>query len=428
MMPYGLPRKIRIAFTLQALMVSLALLIGGYLVVMVVRHTLVGSVLKEEAAYYWSGYNGGVPAAPPNTRHIRGFLQRQSDAPSSLPEALRGLSPGFHNLQAEGKLVWVEDSRNADARLYLIFERSQAERMALWFGVIPVLLVLLAIYVVSWLTYRVSRRLVSPVSWLARRISVWDPRSPDVEDLAPERLPPDVQGETRQLAIALHTMANRVAGHVARERNFTRDASHELRTPLTVIRGASDIALADPMLGAAQQRALRRIQRAAKDMEGVIDAFLILARESDVEPLVERVDVVALARAEAEALEPLLEGKPVELQVHSVGRCILLAPPRVVQVVVGNLIRNACCYTARGQINVEINDEAMIIRDTGIGMSAETLERVFEPFYRVAGEADGGQGAGLGLSIVRRLCDRFGWQITMESVVGQGTTATIRFV
>jgi signal transduction histidine kinase len=54
-----------------------------------------------------------------------------------------------------------------------------------------------------------------------------------------------MQGETRQLAAALHSLANRVSAHVARERNFTRDASHELRTPLTVIRVASDMALGD---------------------------------------------------------------------------------------------------------------------------------------------------------------------------------------
>mgnify|MGYP006961547604 CR=1 FL=1 len=77
-----------------------------------------------------------------------------------------------------------------------------------------VLLILLAVYAVSWITYRSSRRLVSPVNWLARRISHWDPRNPDASELAPDRLPADVQGETRQLAASLHSLATRVSEHV----------------------------------------------------------------------------------------------------------------------------------------------------------------------------------------------------------------------
>jgi len=66
------------------------------------------------------------------------------------------------------------------------------------------------------------------------------------------------------------------------------------------------------------------------------------------------------------------------------------------------------------------------VRDTGIGMSVESMQRVFEPFYRA--DPTRPHGSGLGLSIVSRLCDRFGWKIELDSELGRGTTATIRFV
>lgn len=422
-MAHGLPRKIRIAFIVQALLASLAVLLGGYLVSLVIKHGLVHVVLQEEANHYWQLYEASPVQPPPNTRNIRGYLLETGQSSLSLPKDLRPLAPGFHELEAADQLVLV-DQRPA-GRLYLVFLRSQAHRAAFWFGVVPVLITLLGIYGASWLTYRASWRIVSPVNWLARRVAQWDPRYPDASELAPERLPADVQGETRQLAAALHSLASRVGQHVARERNFTRDASHELRTPLTVIRMASDMALGTPELDPRLQRSLGRIQRAGRDMEAVIDAFLILAREADIEPQAEWFDVADIVLYEVNNAREMVAGRPVELTVEVNGSNLLLAPPRVMHVVVSNLLRNACSYTDAGTIAVEVGDGRVVVRDTGIGMSEESLARVFEPFFRA--EPARPLGTGLGLSIVRRLCERFGWRISLESAPGQGTTATIHF-
>jgi signal transduction histidine kinase len=96
------------------------------------------------------------------------------------------------------------------------------------------------------------------------------------------------------------------------------------------------------------------------------------------------------------------------------------------QVVVSNLLRNACSYTDAGRIEVILEQDRIVVRDTGIGMSQDSMFRAFEPFYRA--DPSRPNGTGLGLSIVRRLCERFGWKVELESVLGRGTTATIRFV
>ena len=421
-MAQGLSRKIRIAFILQAVMIGLAIVLSVYLISVVVKHSLVNTALQEEADHYWQLYEASEAQPPPNTYSLRGYLVPHGRSPLTLPENLRGLAPGFHELKADDLLVLVDE--RAAGRLYLVFLQSQAERLAFWFGTVPVVTALVAVWVVSWLTYRSSKRLVSPVSWLARQVAQWDPRHPDSSALAPGRLPADLQGEARQLAAALHRLAERVSAHVARERNFTRDASHELRTPLTVIRMASDMALSESSPPRVE-RALQRIQRAGRDMEAVIDAFLILAREAEVEPQSEDFDLVELAEHEVDNARALLIGKPVELHVDARARPQLHAPPRVMHVLVGNLLRNACSYTDHGRIDVIVEADRVRVRDTGIGMSAEDLQRAFEPFYR----ADPGRphGTGLGLSIVSRLCERFGWQVELDSELGKGTTASIRF-
>src|SRR3546814_4583518 len=86
----------------------------------------------------------------------------------------------------------------------------------------------------------------SDLTWLARQVARWDPSNPDVQSIAPERMPGESDGEVHQLTGALRNLTRRTRDLVARERDFTRDASHELRTPLTVIRVATDMMLGDP--------------------------------------------------------------------------------------------------------------------------------------------------------------------------------------
>lgn len=200
-MPHGLPRKIRLAFLLQVALASLALVLAGYLVSFVIKYSLVRTVLADEAVHFWQMQKSVPDNRPPNTRNIQGYFSPAGTAAEAAPAALRHLSPGFSEVAAADALVYVD--QRPEGRLYLVFPRSRAAHLTWWFGVVPAIVVLVAIYGVSWFTYRVSKRLVSPISWLARRVSHWDPRNPDVDELAPERLPAELQGETRQLAAAL---------------------------------------------------------------------------------------------------------------------------------------------------------------------------------------------------------------------------------
>ncbi|HET8942776.1 MAG TPA: ATP-binding protein, partial [Rudaea sp.] len=121
----------------------------------------------------------------------------------------------------------------------------------------------------------------------------------------------------------------------------------------------------------------------------------------------------------------LLEGKPVNLRLDERAAFALHAPAKVFSSMVANLIRNACLYTEAGEVRVLIGPDYITVRDSGIGMRKEDLEQAFQPYHRANQNIRGGHG--VGLTLVRRLSDRFGWPVELHSELGVGTVATIRF-
>ncbi len=422
-MPGGLSRRLKSAFIVQALLATFAMVAGTFVAGQYAIRELSQKTLLEEADRFWEARRTDPSARPPYSSVLRGYFVSNAAASASVPTYLRTMRPGLYALQADKRMVLVQE--RTEGRLYISYHQVRLLRNAIWLTLAPLVLAVLAVLVVTWLTYRIARRVVAPVDWLAREVADWDPREPDTRMLAPDKLPADAGQETRQLAGALQRMAARTRDFVRRERDFTRDASHELRTPLTVIRVASDLMQGDPDMPERMQRSLGRIQRAGRDMEAVIDAFLILARESDIEPQRETFEVREVVHEQVEELRPLLGGKPVEMRLVESASPRLHASPRVLAVMVGNLLRNACTFTERGEIEVRIERDRVTIRDTGIGMSEEALRRAFDPFFRA--DIENPSGKGMGLSIVRRLGERFDWPVSMDSEPGRGTTATIRF-
>lgn len=289
---------------------------------------------------------------------------------------------------------------------------------------IGIALALGSIMAVTWMTYRATRRLLAPVDWLLSEVSRWDPQKPDTRALSPGRIPAEIQGNARKMADALHGLGERVDAFIARERDFTRDASHELRTPLTVIRMASDLISHDEGLSERSRRSLARIHDANAAMESIMDALLLLARDQDIALETEDFSVRDVVDAEVDRVRPLLEGKPVQLDVAITAEPELHAPPRVLGVILRNLLGNAVRFTDAGHIQIRLLADRLEVNDTGIGMDAATLARAVEPFYRSDAT---GKGAGLGLSIAQRLGDRCGWPLQLTSTPGRGTRATILF-
>ncbi len=422
----GLRGKLWSTFLLQIGAISLAMLLSVLGAWVVLRDVLIQRALVEEAQYF-SQRLASDPSAPvPDVYNMRGYMARAGDASPDMPAHLRSLEPGYHvvDMGADADdLVYVSD--NAAGRLYLVFDQKQVDRLALWFGFVPLIVVLGVIYSVSWLSFRTSKRMVSPIIRLAEMVQRWDPRHPDLDDIAPGRFSGDEEQEVHALATALHHLGTRVEKQLEREHNFTRDASHELRTPLTVIKLAADTMLTEDKLDPFVLKSAQRIRRAARDIEALIESFLILARESDVGLPEEDFVVNDVVGDEAERAEMLVAGKPVEIRVVENARFALHAPSRVFSVMLTNLLRNACAYTEEGSVTIVVDRDRVSVIDTGKGMSPEVIARAWEAFDR-GGRIDS-DGFGLGLTIVRRLSERFGWPVHLDSEPGRGTRAVIQF-
>jgi signal transduction histidine kinase len=418
----GLNKKFWSAFILQLAAICFAAVIGVYGASVVIKDLLIKQALQDEASHFWKLLETKPDTQVPDTFNMKGYLL-DMEGNAALPEKYRSLGNGYQSIPQEqgGELVWVETKNRH--KLVLIFKQEQVDALAFWFGVVPLALLLIVVYAMVLTSYRTSKRLVSPVIWLAGQVRGWDPKQPDVSVLAPDKLPQDMDSEAEVLAASLHDFGQRIGQFVERERTFTANASHELRTPLTVIRVASDMVAGESCLSPLAQRSIVRIQKASKEMESLIEGFLLLARENDFGHSEHPYWISEVIADEAEKAQLLIRDKPVEWITRINHDFQVSVPYYVFSIVIGNLIRNACHYTDHGSIEVTVDRNRIQVMDTGIGMDQGQLDRVFELFYR--GESGNQTGKGIGMSLVKKFCDRFGWTIVLDSEPGKGTIATV---
>jgi signal transduction histidine kinase len=407
------------AFLLQVSLISVAAVVGVFVASALLEGVLIRAALNDEVNHYWRQRGADASFQLPNTRNLRGYVD------DSVPAELRSMPLGYHDWDSAGLEYVVNVTERDGQRLYLVFDRTNVSRLASYYGLVPLAAVLLVLYVSTWLGFRRLRRAVSPMITLARKVRELEDAPANLQGLASLQVPADADEEVRELTEALLRYSQRLAHFLERERQFTRDASHELRSPLTVIRMATSLLLEDRDLSETRRRTAQRIQRACHDMEELTNAFLLLARETETGLPVEAICVNDLIADEVERARLLLVDKPVTAEVRSTNRVYVDAPEKVLSILMGNLLRNAFSYTEVGQVVVEIGDRQVKIRDTGVGIPATRIEEMFRPFVRGEGQRRGGHG--VGLTIVRRLSDRFGWPINIESTPGVGTTVTIDF-
>lgn len=218
--------------------------------------------------------------------------------------------------------------------------------------------------------------------------------------------------------------------------DFLAAMSHELRTPLNSIIGFSDL-LVTGMVGELepeQEKQIRMINTSGKYLLELVNEVLDL---SAIEVGQIRIDLrpmsaAHLVRAVVESLEPLALERGLELTWAVSADAETLETDRTrLEQILFNLLGNAIKFTDAGAVNVDVSrvgDEVLFaIRDTGRGIAPEQLARVFEEFYQVErSDVAKSEGTGLGLTVSRRLATMLGGRIEVESVVGQGSTFTVR--
>jgi signal transduction histidine kinase len=258
-------------------------------------------------------------------------------------------------------------------------------------------------------------------------------RSHDVDALASE-----LGARKRELEEALVTVeiARDEAERASQlKTNFLGLISHELRTPLTSLQLLLDrLSAADGELSAKNQQNLSRMMAATERLTDLVDSLLQYARvqSGKVTAHVERFDARELVRTVFEELKPQAQRKSLTFELEEPsGPVKLKSDPKLLRVVLANLVANALKFTEQGKVAVSLTADTegatIRVRDTGPGIAAEDQARVFEPFHQLEPTRHKHlPGVGLGLSLVREIVDNLGGTVMLESTPGEGTTFTLR--
>lgn len=250
------------------------------------------------------------------------------------------------------------------------------------------------------------------------------------ERLDPVRWPKELTA----LATAFDAMLARLADAFARMSQFSADLAHELRTPLNNLMGEAEVALSRARASDEYRQVLESSLEEYARLSHMIDNLLFLARVDSPEVQLERSLVEALKEIETvrEFHEAMAEEQGIEVTCH--GNALVYADPMLLRRAVSNLLSNALQYTPRGgQVTVSVKTfadhaVAVSVSDTGCGIDAEHLPRIFDRLYRAdRARSQHPQGTGLGLAIVQSIMHIHHGTVTIHSEPGKGSTAILRF-
>lgn len=337
-----------------------------------------------------------------------------------IPRALLELPDGIHEYET-GEGAWViglattEEARHAVIRDTTSLE--QREHQALLYALSGGALATLIALIVA---RRLAQRLTAPLESLAHAVRESEPDNAILP--SPETYE---SREEQTLASALHRYQRRTLAALERERRFAADVSHELRTPLTIISNATEIVSAEPALSSRSLRAVTRINTALQRMHETTLVLLALIREPEPDVAYPAVDV-------AKRLETVIDNEaegacgantPPTIHHRIAGSPQVHAPEAVVDMIIGNLLRNALAHSQATRIDITLDTNGLRIADDGVGFPQGIL----------ASANDGGTATpadrhtGLGLSLILRLCRRFGWKLRLENTRRPGAIAIWEF-
>ena len=299
-----------------------------------------------------------------------------------------------------------------DGKKMPLFLLTQADQVGLnhddfiFSGTIVVSLVTMLMLLFFALLYRLSKRLIEPLNNIARQL---EQQSGEAE--LPFEISSGAAIEFRTLTKQLNTYRSDIQLLIKREQAFSRYASHELRTPLTIIKGSSDL-LTKSKPSTFQDKQIKRINSASYQMATMVDALLSLVQyerdKSDIESRTfsqqELQNIVQ--QNSAQAID-----KNIDVQISVESEPKIHASSAVVNMILGNLLRNAIAATNAGKVTITLSQSALMVTDEGQGMT----------------QTPNAEGHGLGLLIVDDLCQRFGWTFSLKNREQQGCQATILF-
>jgi len=402
----SLRRRIAVVYLIFTLGSSVFFAITGAVAVEGIEDRLVDARLREVAIWASPRQAAGLPISMP-----AGVTYYHD---TDIPASVRNLPDGVNDVDVDGVGLHVLSGHDETGPFAVVDHESDYEKVELvvysLFAMAFAGSLVFSLFVGSY----IGRRFVNPILALAEAL-------PHTDQVLPLQEREDELGVLAR-ALAAHTAELR--RFLDRERFISGDVSHELRTPLTIISGAAEILMQqrsdDPLVA----RSADRIYRAASEAAQCVNVLLMLARAPDRLPR-PATDIGAIAQAEVARNQPLLGTRPVDLMFGGGAPFTINAPPELCAAAIGNLVRNACQYTERGSVVVSLAGRSVLVEDTGPGLPSAVLD-----VLHGAGPAhpEGpSSGTGLGLGLVRRICEYLGASLSVRARDGGGTVFEIAF-
>ncbi|MBE9503397.1 MAG: HAMP domain-containing protein [Proteobacteria bacterium] len=240
-----------------------------------------------------------------------------------------------------------------------------------------------------------------------------------------------VESELRLLAESFNTMMERIEESFERQKQFMSDASHDLRTPVSVVKSYCDVTLMQERPAEEYKEALTKISAMANKMAHIINRILEVARlDSEAFLLnLSKIDLKEIAGNVVKALETNASDKGVKINFSGDSLAIQGDRERLTDAI-SNIVDNAIKYNRpEGTVSINVREEEgwaiVAVSDSGMGMKANDVDKIFERFHRIDASRGLVEGSGLGLPIVKRIIEMHKGKIEVESEIGKGSCFTI---
>lgn len=399
-------------------MVSLFLSLGLSFTAHTLGDRLIDETLRAEIEDYITRRARNPNSLPPATVSIQGYIFLPGLDKSETPPALHELPPGKYQLTLNNIPYRVAVVDQVDVRYVMMFNEVRQLKRESTFLIYLVGGALSMTLLSAWIGWWLAGRVVAPITELGIRVSQARPED-NTPDLA-RGFEPD---EIGKLANVFAGYLKRMRAFIDRERAFTSDISHELRTPLAIVLGVVELMEEDSQLHDKQQKRIARIGRATRGMIDMTSALLLMGREAGAdESVIQKCDVSDIVSHNIDMHRHLLNPQTI-VNLVCQSHPHIEAERTLFGIVVANLVRNAFTYTQSGSVTITVVENSLTVMDTGTGIHSEEIGKVFQRHFRGSDST----GSGIGLSLVKRICDRYGWETIIESTVGLGTTAQLIF-
>lgn len=345
----------------------------------------------------------------------------------------RSSSKGGYNKfngNQELRIMQMELTQGDQVEGYLLVAKSFEESRNLLNNLKTILFLLYPLILVSlFLTMRfLAGKSIEPVDKITKRAKLISQNNLN------ERIPLPVNNdEIKALTVAINDLLDRLEEAMKREQQFTSDASHELRTPLSVLKGNFEVLIRKPR---EQEEYISKVKSGLEEinkLNSIIDQLLALARFQKGALDIHEIDLGSIVQ-EVIGSKLKIRNRKIHFLNRSKAPIYVKSNEKSIFIIMTNLIQNALKYsTDDSEVSVSIWQEnsgsILEVKDKGIGIEKDSQSKIFNPFYREnSPELGKVQGSGLGLSIVKKLCDHLGIAISLESEKGQGTTVRLTFL